>query len=163
METIEALPEDIQIYYADESGFEEYYARTYGYAPSNQRVYGEVYGKKFERTSVIAAQLENVFVAPFAFKGYMNGDLFEGWLESIFVPCLEIASKSLLVIVNASHHRKDKIQEIADQYGFSVMFLPKYSPDLNPIEFSWANVKNKLRLNMHLFNTFWDALCNAFI
>ena len=162
METIEALPDDIQIYYADECGFEEYYARTYGYSQSNQRVHGEVCGKKFGRTSVVAARHDNKFVAPFAFKGYMNGDLFEGWLESVFVPCLENPLKSLLVIDNASHHRKGNIQEISDEYGFSVMFLPKYSPDLNPIETSWANVKNKLRLNMHLFDSFWDALCHAF-
>ena len=156
------MPNDTQIYYADESGFEEYYSRNYGYSPSNKRVYGEVYGKKFGRTSVVSAQLGNEFVAPFAFKGYMNGDLFEGWLESVFVPCLENPSKSLLVIDNASHHRKDNIRDIADEYGFSVMFLPKYSPDLNPIETAWANVKNKLRLKMRLFDSFWDALCDAF-
>ena len=55
----------------------------------------------------------------------MNGDLFEGWLESVFVPCLESPLKSLLVIDNASHHRKGNIQEIADEYGFSSIFSRK--------------------------------------
>lgn len=156
------MPNDTQIYYADESGFEECYSRNYGYAPSNERVYGDVYGKKFGRTSVVAAQRDNEIVAPFAFKGYMNGDLFEGWLETVFVPCLENPKKSILIIDNASHHRKSAIQEIADDYGFIVMFLPKYSPDFNHIEISWANIKNRLRQNMHLFSTFWDALSYAF-
>ena len=62
----------------------------------------------------------------------MNGDLFEGWLEHIFVPALKTAENSALIIDNATHHRKDAIYDIADEYGFKVIFLPPYSPDLNP-------------------------------
>ena len=80
IETIESLPEDAEVFYADESGFEEYYSRTYGYAPKGERVYGEVHGTRFERTSVIGAiDKDNEFTAGFAFKGYMNSDLFLGW------------------------------------------------------------------------------------
>ena len=93
----------------------------------------------------------------------MNGDLFEGWLESVFVPCLENPLKSLLTIDNANHHREYRIQETADEYNFLVWFLPKYSPDFDPIEILRANIKNWLRLDMHLFDTFWDAFCHAFI
>lgn len=156
------MPEDTEIYYADESGFEEYYSRNYGYAPSDERVHGEVYGKKFGRTSVVSAQKDNEMVAPFAFSGYMNGDLFEGWLETVFVPCLTNPEKSVLIIDNAGHHRKYAILDIADEYKFGVIFLPKYSPDLNPIENAWANIKNRLRQHMHKFDSFWDALCHAF-
>jgi transposase len=92
----------------------------------------------------------------------MNGDLFEGWLEHILVPALKNPAKSVLIIDNASWHKKDAIYDIADVYGFKVIFLPPYSPDLNPIEKFWANVKRRLRLHMHMFDTFWDALCHAF-
>jgi len=68
----------------------------------------------------------------------MNGDLFEGWLETVFVPCLINPEKSVLIIDNASHHRRDAIFNISDEYGFGVIFLPKYSPDFNPIELLWA-------------------------
>ena len=162
IEELNALPEDAQIYYADESGFDEYYSRDYGYAPRNERVYGEISGTHFARTSVIAAILCNVFIAAFAYKGFMNGDLFEGWLLHVFVPCLNNPGKSYLFIDNATHHRKDAIYEIADEHGFNVIFLPKYSPDFNPIEKKWANVKNRLRLHLHKFNDFWDALKFAF-
>ena len=161
-EIIENLDEDVDIYYADESGFDEYYSRSHGYSHHSERVFGDVPGTHFERTSVISAQLNNDLVAPFAFKGYMNGDLFEGWLESIFVPSLRDPAKSILIIDNAAHHRKNAIAVIAEEYNFRVIYLPKYSPDLNPIEKKWANVKNWLRQHMHKFVTFWDAFIPAF-
>ena len=68
----------------------------------------------------------------------------------------------MLVIDNATHHPKDAIFEIAEMYGFSVLLLPEYSPDLNPIEKKWANVKNWLRRHMHVYGCFWDALIPAF-
>ena len=68
----------------------------------------------------------------------------------------------LQVIDNATHHSKNAILDIADEYGFKVIFLPAYSPDLNPIEKFWGNVKRRLRLHMHKFGTFWEALSHAF-
>jgi transposase len=56
----------------------------------------------------------------------MNSALFEGWLESIFTPSLKNPKKSMLLIDNASHHSKERIYDIADDCGFSVIFLPKY-------------------------------------
>jgi len=156
------LPDDSELYYADESGFDEYYSREYGYAPRGEKVVGVISGKHFARTSIVAAKCGSEIVAPFAFSGSMNGDLFEGWLEQVFVPALKNPEKSVLIIDNASHHRKNAIYDIADEYGFKVIFLPPYSPDLNPIENFWANVKRRLRLHMHKFETFWDALNHAF-
>ena len=162
-ELINALPEDAELFYADESGFEEDYSRIYGYSQRGERVFGEVLGTHFGRTSVVGAINENnEFMAGFAFKGYMNGALFEGWLENIFAPCLNNPEKSILFIDNASHHPKEIIHDIADEYGFTVIFLPKYSPDLNPIEKFGANIKNWLRLHLHKFSNFWDAFVYAF-
>jgi transposase len=157
------LPDDTEIYYGDECGFNEYYHNPYGTAPKGERVFGAVCGKRFARTSVIAAiDKNNDFVAPFAFSGYMNSDLFLGWLENVFVPKLINPAKSVLLIDNASHHPKDSIAEIAEIYGFNVLFIAKYSPDLNLIEKKWANVKNWLRRHMHKYGSFWDALVPAF-
>jgi transposase len=156
------LPDDSELYHIDESGFDEYYSREYGYAPRGKPVIGIISGLHFARTSIVAAKNGSDIVAPFAFSGSMNADLFEGWMEQILIPELKNPAKSVLIIDNASWHKKDAIYDIADEYGIKVIFLPPYSPDLNPIEKYWANVKRRLRLHMHKFNSFWDALCHAF-
>jgi putative transposase len=92
----------------------------------------------------------------------MNGDLFTGWLEQVFVSSLINPKKTILIIDNASHHPKERIFDIANEYGLRVIFLPKYSPDLNPIEKFWANVKNWLRLHLRIYNSFWEGLILAF-
>jgi len=92
----------------------------------------------------------------------MTADLFEGWVEYVFLPCLSNPHKSVLLIDNATFHNKSRLEDIADEYGFRLMFLPPYSPDLNPIENIWANIKNRLRWHMRDFDTFGDALFHAF-
>ena len=92
----------------------------------------------------------------------MDSSLFEGWLEQILIPAFHNLAKSVLILDNASWHKKYAIYDIADEYGFKVIFLPPYSPDLNPIEKFWANVKSRLRLHIHKFDTFWDALSHVF-
>ena len=156
------MPAGSEFYYVDESGFDEYYSREYGYAPRGEKVIGKISGRRFARTSIVAAQKGRETIAPFAFSGSMDGGLFEGWLEHAFVPTLKNPLKSILILDNAPFHRKSNIYDIADEYGFRVVFLPPYSPDLNPIEKLWANVKRRLRLHMHNFRTFQDALCHAF-
>ena len=143
--------------------FLQYVSYTYGYSQRGKRVYGEVYGTHFARTSVLGAiNQNNEFTAGFAFKGYMNSDLFEGWLECVFAPILKNPTKSVIIIDNASHHPKDRIQSVADEFGFRVIFLPKYSPDFNKIEKYWANIKNWLRLHLRNFDSFWEGFVRAF-
>ena len=163
IEAINNLPDDVEVFYADESGFEEDYSRTYGYSTEGERVYGEVHGTRFGRTSIVGAiNTANEFIGGFAFKGHMNSDLFEGWLESVFAPSLKNPEKVALIIDNATHHPKSRVQDIADENGFKVIFLPKYSPDLNPIEQFWANIKNWLRLHMREYCSFLTGLAGAF-
>ena len=159
---IEALPEDSELYYIDESGFDEYYSREYGYAPRGEKVIAEISGRHFARTSVVAAKNDNKIIAPFAFDGSMDCGLFEGWLEQILVPTLGDPAKCVLIMDNASWHKKDAVFDIADEYGFKVLFLPPYSPDLNSIEKFWANVKRRFRLHLHKFDSFQAALRHAF-
>ena len=156
------MPEDSELYYTDESAIDEFYGREYGYAPRGEKVIGELSGQKFKRTNLVSAYFKGKSVAPFEFEGTMDGDLFESWLEQVFVPELLNPEKSVLILDNASPHKKDNIMDIAYEYGFKVIFLPPYSPDLNPIENFWANLKIFLRNFAHNFKTIQDAIMNFF-
>jgi len=62
---------------------------------------------------------------------------------------------------NASFHKSDEIIELANAHGCDIVFLPPYSPDLNPIEKVWANFKRNLRKCIKKFSQFKDAITDA--
>jgi transposase len=94
------------------------------------------------------------------YNGTMDSILFEYWFESKLLPAL--APKTTIVMDNASFHRKRRLISLAAAYGHSVVFLPPYSPELNPIEKFWAWLKSHLRSIMHHFTCFDLALSDCF-
>ena len=71
-----------------------------------------------------------------------KGLFFEDWFETMFLPCVP---KGVVVILdNASFHRKKKLATIVERAGVSLLFLPAYSPDFNKIENRWANMVRAL-------------------
>ena len=71
----------------------------------------------------------------------LNAVGFEGWLEQYLLPSLE--GKSVLIMDNLPIHRKTLIKELVNGQGHEVIFLPKYSPDLNDIEHDFGALKKK--------------------
>ena len=145
-----------KIAYVDESGINSYFDRDYGYAPRGEKVFGEISGRKFQRTSIAAAKLGSGIVAPLQYDTTMNAQLFEAWFEQQLLPALP--DDAVIVMDNASFHRKSKLYEIAEANHVRVVFLPPYSPDLNPIEKVWAVMKRWLRKNMRNFSDFDQAV-----
>ena len=84
----------------------------------------------------------------------MNHILFEGWLQEIFAKELEEPQKSVIILDNASFHRKKAIYDIAYEYGFRVVFLPPYSSDYNIIEDTWATIMRRLCFYMGKYAVF---------
>ncbi|MFQ3585502.1 MAG: transposase, partial [Cyanobacteriota bacterium] len=84
------------------------------------------------------------WIAPMLFQGSLNAEGFEGWLERYFIPSLE--RPSVLIMDNAPIHRKGRIKELVEAGGHEVVFLPRYSPDLNDIEHDFSALK---RARMH--------------
>ena len=139
---------------------DEYYHRDYGRALRGEKIYGEVAGKKFQRTNIIAGYCNGKILAPFLYDGKADADLVEGWFETCF---LNVVPKgSVIVIDNASIHKKDTLFDVVEEAGSMLIFLPKYSPDLNPIEHFWANMKNHLRNYMKNFDSLLQALADYF-
>jgi transposase len=79
----------------------------------------------------------------------IKGVIFEDWFEHELTAV--IPTGSLVILDNASHHRKKYLYSIAERHGVNLLFLPKYSPDFNPIEHSWANLKRWLADNLRRF------------
>ena len=98
--------------------------------------------------------------APFDYKGTTNSLLFEHWFEKQLLPA--ISPGSVIVLDNASFHRKSALPDMAAKHGCTVLFLPAYSPDLNPIEKFWANLKNFLRNYMKFYTSLQDAITEFF-
>ena len=158
-EKIKAIPLE-SLTYVDECGVEEYLYREYAYAPRGEKVVAEVSGKKFKRTNFAAGICLGKWVAPIEYEGSMNSTLFEWW----FVNCLlgEVNPDSVIVLHNATFHRKTILPGLAGQKNCIVLFLPAYSPDLNPIEKKWAWLKNRLRKILPDFDSFQLAVQNCF-
>ena len=158
-ELISTLSTD-QIYYIDETGIDTYLYREYAYAPRGQRVMAKISGKKFKRTNIVAAKCNGHIVAPMIYDGTTDAILFEHWFEHALLKVLP--KGSYCVLDNAAFHRKAKLHTLAEKVGCFVVFLPPYSPDLNPIEKHWATLKAKLRNILHEYEDFFSALCACF-
>ena len=90
----------------------------------------------------------------------MDAQLFEYWFEFCLLPQLKPASTA--VMDNASFHNKKRLTLLTQKYGHKVLFLPPYSPELNPIENFWSWLKGKLKKILPEYSNFDDALCYCF-
>ncbi len=144
----------------DETGIDTYLYREYGYAPRGQKLSAAISGRKYKRVGIVADQFGREIISPLAYPGTMDSRLFEFWFEKQLLPALP--SGSVIVMDNAAFHRKAQLIRVAQKHGFRMIFLPPYSPQLNPIENFWAWLKRFLRSTFLHFNSFDVALFDAF-
>jgi putative transposase len=129
------------IIYLDESGFEASTYRAYGWAYKGKKVYGERSGNTRPRTSLIAAKQGNKLLAPVLFQGSTNAKWFNEWLEHHL--CKELSPGSTIIMDNAAFHKTKETKEIIERHQHHLLYLPKYSPDFNPIEKVFAVIKKR--------------------
>jgi putative transposase len=127
--------------YIDETEFEEIRTCVYAWAKRGKKVYGEKQGKRRKRESLVAGRRKKKkdLIAPMIFQGSLNAEGFEGWLERYLIPSLE--RPSVLIMDNAPIHRKGRIRALVEVAGHEVVFLPRYSPELNDIEHDFSALK----------------------
>jgi len=117
--------------------------QAYGRAPRGARLYAEVAGSRRHRTSIIAVSQNARLVAPFVFEGSCNTEVVDTYFEKVLLPVLP--KGSVIVLDNASFHQSPSTQKLVADAGCELLFLPTYSPDLNPSEHLWARLKAALR------------------
>jgi len=113
-------------------------------------------GRKFGRTNVIAALCQKTILAPKCYEHSTNSAFFEDWFEHDLLPLLKKGQTATLD--NASFHREKQLRKILEGTGVELLFLPSYSPDFNPIENKWANLKRVLPDILPLHVTLQDAI-----
>lgn len=148
------------IVYVDESGIDSYLYNPYGWSAQGKKVYGEVSGRRFARESFIAALCNGKIISPLCYQGTCNTEIFNMWVEDFLVPCLRPGQ--IIILDNATFHKSEKTKKLIEEAGCTLIFLPPYSPDLNPIETFWANLKAKVRSIISEIPTIQEAIDHAF-
>jgi transposase len=129
------------IVYFDESGFTAESYRPHGWARIGQKVFGLVSGNNRKATNLIMAQRGKEWLAPMLFTGSCHTETVNQWIEHMLLP--ELKAPSVIVMDNARFHNKEQIQAIIEKVGHVLLPLPRYSPDFNPIEKSFAIIKKR--------------------
>src|SRR5689334_17973549 len=121
-------------------------ARLHGRSPRGERARGAVPHGSWTRLSVLGALGREGMLAAMSVEGAASGAVFHAYLERVLLPELRRAKPdAVLVMDNLGAHKTPKVRELLDRSGFLYRYLPSYSPDLNPIEPAWAQVKAELR------------------
>ena len=131
--------------YIDESGFSETDFRRYAYAPKGVGVEAQVPSHRYTTTTLIAARLDGCFTAPVLFEGSCDAIAFNTWLSQMLSPLLN--DTHVVIMDNASFHKGSQTAALIRASGASLLFLPPYSPELNPIEKDFANIKRIRQYN----------------
>jgi len=114
-----------------------------GWAPRGSRLKAKVPHGRWKTLTFLAALRHDRIDAPWVLDGPINGASFRTYVERVLVPTLE--PRDIVVIDNLGSHKGKAIRQAIRSVGAKLFFLPKYSPDLNPIEQVFAKLKHSLR------------------
>ena len=126
--------------FVDESGFNLAMTPSYGYAPRGQRAVGRVPKNRGENTSLVAAlSLDEGVAAAMTLTGAVDGVAFEVYIEKVLCPLLRPGQ--IVVMDRLGAHKATEVRNAIEARGCELIFLPSYSPDLNPIELAFSKLK----------------------
>jgi transposase len=141
-----------KLVFVDESGFHLAMTPSYARAPKGQRAYDQVPRNRGANTSFIAALSLNGLQAPMTLQGSVDGIAFETYVERVLLPTLTpgqivVLGPSAARTQRNNHriHKGAKVAELLASKSCSLLFLPPYSPDLNPIEEALSKVKTLVK------------------
>lgn len=129
--------------FLDETATATNMARRYGRCPSAERLVAAVPHGHWQTTTFIAGLRQSGLIAPLVLDGPMTGAAFKAYVEQVLAPAL--GKGDVVVMDNLAAHKVDGVRQAIAAAGASILYLPPYSPDLNPIEQLFAKLKALLR------------------
>lgn len=146
---ISEIPKE-KLFDFDESGIDLNINNEYGYVKKGIRLKVPRSGKRGKRLNILAARNhKNDLLSPKIYETTINKDIFKAYLKEQLFP--NVPQGSYLVLDNVKFHHDSKaeitdknietIADIAKKFNITLLYLPAYSPDLNPIEKKWAQIK----------------------
>ena len=132
-----------KLVFLDETGANTQMTRRYGRCPTRERLVCPVPHGHWKTTTFVAALRSDGLVAPMVVDGALNGDLFVAYVRQVLVPALRPGD--IVVMDNLASHKRVGAVRAIEGAGGTVVYLPPYSPDFNPIEQAFAKVKARLR------------------
>ncbi len=133
-----------RLVFVDESGFHTSMTRLRARAPKGKRAYGKVPRNRGKNTTLIAAiTLEGAMGESMTLEGATDSEAFEAYVEHFLAPWLQ--KGQVVVLDGLGAHRTEKVRELIEARGADLVFLPSYSPDLNPIEEAFSKIKTLVR------------------
>jgi transposase len=146
--------------FIDETWASTNMTRRYGRSRRGERCLGAVPHGHWMTSTFLAALRQDRVVAPCVIDGAVNGEIFRAWVEQCLAPTLRPGD--IVVMDNLAAHKVTGIRAAIETTGADLLYLPPYSPDLNPIEQLFAKVKALLRkAEARTLDTLIDAVANA--
>jgi len=132
-----------RLVFIDETGTSTKMVRTHARAPKGQRALARQPFGHWKTTTFTAALRHNALTAPFILDGPMNRQAFLAYVDQVLGPTLKPGD--IVIMDNLPAHKGEEVRALIQARSASLVFLPPYSPDLNPIELAFAKFKILLR------------------
>jgi transposase len=137
------LLDPARLVFIDETAATTNMARRRGRAAAGERVVDPTPFGHWKVTTFVSALRSSGLTAAMTVDGAMNGDMFVAYVEQVLVPELRVGD--VVVMDNLSSHKRAQVRELIEAAGCALVYLPAYSPDLNPIENAFSKLKALLR------------------
>jgi transposase len=149
-----------RLIFIDETWAKTNMTRLRGRAPIGERLIARVPHGHWKTTTLIAALDRSGIRCSTVVDGAINADVFESFVEQVLLPTLNVGD--IVVMDNLSSHKRSRTRELIHSRGAEVLYLPPYSPDLNPIENVFAKIKQCLRtLACRTRAELWETMQNV--
>jgi transposase len=132
-----------RLIFLDETGTRTDMTRRHAWADIGKRALGRAPGGHWKTTTFLAGLTAEGLIAPFVLDGPMDRAVFTEYVRQVLVP--ELRTGDMVILDNLPGHKGEEAAELVEACGAKLMFLPPYSPDLNPIEMLFAKLKTLLR------------------